>query len=197
IPFVAIGQPAKVTIDALPDKEFAGKVTEVGNSPITTTGSTTTTRATNFKVVVVIDGQIPGVRPGFTCTAVITTATRQQVLSVPIQAATVREVVVNDEGEVVRDAPARGKGAPKARPATSELKPGQSKKEIEGVFVLSSNRALFTPVKVGIAGEKYFEVTRGLTDGDQVITGPFASVRTLKDGDPVKITTTPSAGAVK
>jgi HlyD family secretion protein len=193
IPFVAIGQPAKVTVDALPDKDFSGKVTEVGNSPITTTGSTTTTRATNFKVIVVIDGQIPGVRPGFTCTAVITTATRQKVLSVPIQAATVREVVVNEEGEVVRDEPSRGKGAPKARAATSELKAGQSKKEVEGVFVLTDNHAVYTPVKVGIAGEKYFEVSSGLKDGDQVITGPFASVRTLKDGDAVRIVTTPSA----
>jgi HlyD family secretion protein len=192
IPFVAIGQPAKVTIDALPDKEFSGKVTEVGNSPIAATGSTTTTRATNFKVVVVIDGQVPGVRPGFTCTGVITTATRQKVLSVPIQAATVREVVVNEEGDVVRDEPSRGKGAPKARAVTGELKPGQNRKEIEGVFILTDNHAVFTPVKVGIAGEKYFEVSSGLKEKDQVITGPFASVRTLKDGDAVKLSTTPA-----
>ena len=78
IPFITKGEKAKVTIDALPDKTFPGTVTEVGNSPIVGAGATTT-RATNFKVVVTIDGLVPGVRPGFTCTAVITTATRQKV----------------------------------------------------------------------------------------------------------------------
>jgi HlyD family secretion protein len=101
IPFTQIGQPATVTIDAIPDKTFTGKVTEVGNSPITTTGASTTTRATNFKVVVTIEGQIPAVRPGFTCTAVITTATRQHVLGVPIQAMTVRELIVDPSGAIV------------------------------------------------------------------------------------------------
>src|SRR5205814_5201954 len=78
IPFVKIGQPAKITIDALPDKTFSGKVTEVGNSPIQAATSSAT-RATDFRVVVTIDGVVPDVRPGFTCTAVITTATRQKV----------------------------------------------------------------------------------------------------------------------
>jgi HlyD family secretion protein len=195
IPFVAIGQPAKITIDALPDQSFPGKVTEVGNSPIVATGaSTTTTRATNFKVVVVVQGVVPGVRPGFTCTSVITTATRAKVLSVPIQATTVREMVVDDKGQIVRSEPARGRGAAtKAPVGPVELKPGQSKKELEGVFVVSSGHAVFTPIRTGIAGEKYFELLSGLSVGDQVITGPFSSVRSLKDNDPVKITTAQAA----
>ncbi len=80
IPFVQLGQAAKITIDAIPDKSFTGKVTEIGNSPIQTTGTGTTRTATNFKVTVTIDGQIPDVRPGFTCTAEITTATRAKAL---------------------------------------------------------------------------------------------------------------------
>ena len=191
IPFVAIGQLAKITIDALPDQTFPGKVTEVGNSPIVVAGATTTTRATNFKVVVVIQVVVPGVRPGFTCTSVITTAKRAKVLSVPIQATTVREMVVDDKGQIVRNEPARGRAAaPRSvQPTSAELKPGQSKKELEGVFVVRDGRAVFTPIKTGIAGEKYFELLSGLALGDQVITGPFASVRSLKDNDPVKITT--------
>ena len=98
IPTVMIGQPAKIKIDAFPDKTFPGKVTEVGNSPITTAGQAT--RATNFKVVVTIDGVVPDVRPGFTCTAEITTATRQKAVSVPIQATTVREVILDAAGAV-------------------------------------------------------------------------------------------------
>ena len=89
IPSVLVGQEAKIKIDAFPEKSFKAKVTEVGNSPITTTGATT--RATNFKVVVTLEEAVPDVRPGFTCTAEITTATRKQVVSVPIQSTTVRE----------------------------------------------------------------------------------------------------------
>jgi HlyD family secretion protein len=196
IPYVQVGQPASIEIDAFPDKKFPGKVTEVGNSPITTAGAAAG-RATNFKVVVQIDGAVPDVRPGFTCTATVTTATRKKTLGVPIQAMTVRELVVDEKGEIVApDTPARGTTPPSTRilaPVT--LKPGQSRKEIEGVFVAKDGKAAFVPVKTGIAGEKYFEVLSGLKEGDEVITGPFATVRTLKEGDPVKVTVGP-AGAV-
>ena len=198
LPDIKLGQPAKITIDALPDKTFPGKVTEVGNSPIVVAGSTAT-RATNFKVVVTIDGVVPNVRPGFTCTAVITTGTRQKVPSVPIQATTVREMVVDDKGQIIRADPTPGKsGAPRpAIPVTNDLKPGQTKKELEGVFVLKDSRALFVPIKTGIAGEKYFEVLAGLNEGDQVITGPFASVRSLKDVDAVRLAKSPVSPAAK
>lgn len=191
IPYIQIGQPAKVTIDALPDQTFPGRVTEVGNSPIQVTAGQQ--RATNFKVVVTIDGEVPNVRPGFTCTAVITTATRQKAISVPIQAMTVREVVVDAQGHVVpTETPAPG-ASPAARPAGPvELKPGQQRKEVEGVFLVKDGRAQFAGVKTGIAGEKYFEVLSGLTVGDEVITGPFASVRNLREGDEVRVTAAPA-----
>lgn len=190
IPFIKLGQSALVTIDAIPDKKFPGKVTEVGNSAIQATGAAAATRATNFKVVVTLDGTIPDVRPGFTCTAVVTTATRQKVVSVPIQATTVREMVVNADGSIVRTPPPPPGSAPSRRPvAPAELQPGQTRKEIEGAFLVVDGKAVFTPIKVGIAGEKYFEVLSGLKEGDEVITGPFTSVRSLKDGDAVKVTT--------
>src|SRR5687767_5694664 len=103
IPLVQLGQPAKIMIDAIPDQTFTGKVTEIGNSPIQTAGTGTTRTATNFKVTVTINGQVPGVRPGFTCTAEITTATRKQVVSVPIQAMTVRELLYDADGNVVHE----------------------------------------------------------------------------------------------
>ena len=191
IPFIKVGQPAKVTIDALPDKTFPGRVTEVGNSPIQT-GTAAAGRATNFKVKVTVDGAVPNVRPGFTCTAVITTATRQKAVAVPIGAMTVRELIVDAEGNVVKPEAAAVPGS--ARPtAPVEPKEGQTRKEIEGVFVAREGKAVFVPVKLGIAGEKYFEVLSGLKDGDEVITGPFASVRNLKEGDAVKVTTGPTA----
>jgi HlyD family secretion protein len=192
IPTVQLGQTAKVTIDAMPGKSFTGKVTEIGNSPIQASNTSSASQATNFKVKVTLDNEITEVRPGFTCTAEITTATRQQAVSVPIQATAVREVIVDKEGNIVRDeskGPQRGRGATAV--AAQELKPGQERKELEGVFVVRDNKAVFTPVKTGIAGEKYFEVTSGVTVGDQVIIGPFSSVRELKDGQAVKIEAAP------
>ncbi|HEX7485614.1 MAG TPA: efflux RND transporter periplasmic adaptor subunit [Vicinamibacterales bacterium] len=191
IPNVQFGQATKVTIDALPDRTFTAKVTEIGNSPINATSSTVggVRQATTFKVVVTIDGQIPEVRPGFTCTADITTADRANAVSVPIQALTVREMTFDPQGKVVK-APKPEKGR---KPATiaveaAELKPGYTKKETEGVFVVDKeNKAQFVRVKTGIAGDKFFEVIAGLKVGDRVITGPFASVRTLNDGGPVKV----------
>jgi len=190
IPSVKIGQLAKVTIDALPDQSFTGKVTEIGNSPIQQAGSTQTTQATNFKVVVTLDKEIAEVRPGFTCTAEITTAVRDQALSVPIQATTVRELVLDDKGNVVRPPEnERQPGRPSSMTAqAAELKPGQTRKELEGVFLVQNSKAVFTPVKTGIAGEKYFEVMSGLKEGDKVITGPFTSVRSLAEGAAVKET---------
>jgi HlyD family secretion protein len=189
IPSVTLGQPAKITIDAIPGKTFSGKVTEIGNSPIqAAAGSTSATTATNFLVKVTIAEAIPDLRPGFTCTADITTATRKSVVSVPIQATTVREVVVDKDGTMVRE-PQQDNKRPRRTNSVeaSELKPGQSRKELEGVFIVKDNKAEFAPVKTGIAGEKYFEVLNGVKPGDQVIVGPFASVRELADGTAVKI----------
>jgi HlyD family secretion protein len=192
IPTVKLGQKAKVTVDALPDRNFTATVTEIGNSPINASSSSVggVRQATTFKVVVTLDGEIPDVRPGFTCTADVTTAERQNAVSVPIQALTVRELTFDAQGKVVKPPKVE-----KGRRASStgaveaaELKPGQTKKEVEGVFVVDKeNKAQFVQVKTGIAGDKYFEVLDGLKVGDKIITGPFASVRSLADGSSVKV----------
>jgi HlyD family secretion protein len=194
IPNVKIGQAAKITIDAMNGKSFKGHVVEIGNSPISTTG-TSASQATNFLVKVKVDDAIPDVRPGFTCTADITTATRTQAISVPIQATTVREMVVDQNGNIVHDDPTKAKRPGSTTVQAQELKPGQSRKEIEGVFLVKDGKAVFTPVKTGIAGDKYFEALSGLAPGDQVIVGPFSSVRELKDGGPVKVEAAPRGGA--
>ena len=187
IPAVQLGQTAKVTIDALPGKTFTAKVTEIGNSPVQVTGQTAT-QATNFKVVLTIDGEIPEVRPGFTCTAEITTAVRENAISVPIQALAVRELTYDEKGQIVRQKKEERRGR-SAIPSASaqELPKGHVRKEEEGVFIVRGTTVEFVPVKTGIAGDKYFEVLSGLNDGDQVVTGPFASVRNLADGDSIKV----------
>ena len=189
IPSVELGQTAEVTIDALPDRRFVGVVTEIGNSPIPiqTTGGGAGSQATTFKVVVTLNDEIPGVRPGFTCTADITTAVRTDSLGIPIQAATVREVVVDAAGQVVRTDPGRRRRGVEPAVSAVELPVGSSEEELEGVFVARQGRAVFVPVKTGIAGERYFEALTGVTEGDLVITGPFSEVRNLEDGDEIRV----------
>ena len=191
IPHVQIDQKAKITIDAIPDKSFRGHVTEIGNSPIQAAANTgtTSTQATNFKVVVVLDEPVPEVRPGFTATADITTATRKSVVAVPIPAVAVRELVYDANGQIVREPRTDKRKRAPVEPvaAAAELKPGQTRKEVEGVFLVRNGRAEFLPIKMGIAGDKYFEILDGLKNGDQVITGPYNSVRTMADGDLVKV----------
>jgi HlyD family secretion protein len=194
VPHVQIGQAAKITIDAIADKSFRGHVTEIGNSPIQTTGqagATTSTQATNFKVVVALDENVPEVRPGFTCTADITTATRSAVVSVPIQAVAVRELVYDANHQVVKEPKPDKRRRPSSTVETiasaQELKPGQTRKETEGVFVVRGGKAEFVPIKMGIAGDKFFEVVDGVKAGDEVITGPYNSVRGMTDGDLVKV----------
>jgi HlyD family secretion protein len=201
IPSVKLGQTAKVSIDAIPDKTFRGHVAEIGNSPLqTTTAGTTGTQATTFKVEVILDEKVPDVRPGFTCTADITTATRKGVPSVPIPSVAVRELTYDANGQIVRepkDAKRRRRSSSSSSgsalesvASAAELKPGETRKEVDGVFVIRGDKSKtveFVPIKMGIAGDKYFEILSGLNPGDQVITGPYNSVRNIADGDAVKI----------
>jgi HlyD family secretion protein len=174
----------------VPDRTFKGHVTEIGNSPIQATGQAAATnqQATNFKVVIVLDEDVPDVRPGFTTTAEITTATRKNVVAVPIPAVAVRELIYDARGHIVKqpgDDNSRAPGGASAVPA--ELEPGQTRKETEGVFTIRDGKAAFVPVTIGIAGDRYFEVLSGIKAGDQVITGPYNNVRGMSDGDPVRV----------
>jgi HlyD family secretion protein len=108
---------------------------------------------------------------------------------VPIQALTVRELLFDPQGKIVREEAKDKRRRSNADTKTSEddLPPGHTRKETEGVFLVRDKKAVFTPVKIGIAGEKYFEVLDGLKTGDQVVTGPFANVRELADGQELRL----------
>ena len=191
IPSVELGQIATVTIDAFPDDAFSGVVTEIGNSPIQPTGAGVGggagTQATTFKVVVTLDEAIRGVRPGFTCTADITTAIRSDSLAIPIQAATVREVVLDANGNVVPQETGPRRRSVVSAAEAAELSAGETEEELEGVFVARQGRAVFVPVDTGIAGERYFEALSGVAEGDLIVTGPFGEVRNLADGDSIRV----------
>jgi len=190
IPFIELGQQAKITIDAVEDRSFRGHVTEIGNSPIQANSQQGGQRqATTFKVVITLDEEIPTFRPGFTCTAEITTSKKQNITSVPIQALTVRELLYDPQGKIVREQQndRRRRRNAEQQKSDDEIPPGHKREETEGVFTVRDNKAVFTPVKIGIAGEKYFEVVDGLKVGDRVITGPFANVRELTDGQEIRL----------
>ncbi len=182
---VHLGQPAEVTIDAVPHKIFHGTVSEIGDNAIvrstgvaTSQSTSTSEEAKDFKVVVTLTDAPPDLRPGLSSTAKITTATRSNVLSIPIQALTVRtqaDLVPKDSGNRVQAATSAPTDASK------------QKEEIQGVFVIRNKRAEFVPVETGISGTTDIEVTKGLQEGDAVITGSYKVLRTLKPGTSVKI----------
>jgi HlyD family secretion protein len=192
---VALGQPAKVTIDAFPDSTFVGHVTEIGNSPIRTR-SGGNQEAVDFEVKITLDGELPNIRPGLSAKAEITVAERKQALAVPLGAVTVRDMPLK-EADVRRYAGRRAKAQATAlkdlgfEPRTAKADTaGESRvkrKETEGVFVLKDGFVKFVPVTIGIAGENDFELLGGVDAGQTVVTGPFRILRELKDGAQVEL----------
>ena len=182
---VHLGQPADVTIDAIPHQVFHGVVSEIGDNAIvrstgvaTSQASSTSEEAKDFKVVVTLTDPPPDLRPGLSSTAKITTATRSDVLSIPIQALTVR----TQADLVPKDA---GKSSVQAASAPAEA--SKQREEIQGVFVIRKKKAEFVPVETGISGTTDIEITKGLQVDDEVITGSYKVLRTLKPGTSVKI----------
>lgn len=180
---LSLGDYTEVEVDALPDVVFKGKVTEIGNSPISGGAQQ---EAKDFKVVVTLDDPSPKLRPGMSCTSEITTETRKDILAIPIQALTIREVEVDEKGEYHEpDLTLESARSGVKADSDSEDTP---KKELEGVFVVGENmRARFRPIKTGITGESDIEVLGNLKEGEEIITGSFQTLRTIKDGAFVKI----------
>lgn len=185
---LAIGNTAKIKVDALPDLVLDGEVTEIGNSPITSSTSATQ-EAKDFKVIVTVKNPPDKIRPGMSCTADITTETRKNVLAIPIQALTIREVEVDKDGKYIQPDLSKKKTEAVAQADTSKTK--INKKELEGVFVVTKdNIARFRPVKTGITGESEIEVKSELQEGEVIVSGSFQTLRTLRDGAIVKVENT-------
>ncbi len=173
VPEISLGDSASVRIDAFPDSTFSGRVSEIGNSAIRPPSQQTSGQqaAIDFEVVITLDPTDANLRPDLSATAEIVTETRNDALAVPIIALTVREKPDSTAADSAAIEQARKNGKP-----TDE----------EGVFVVHDGKVTFEPVKVGIAGQEYFEVLSGLTQGDTVVAGPYQRIRQLKDGDAVK-----------
>jgi HlyD family secretion protein len=178
-----IGQKAKISVDAIPDTTFDGTVTEIGNTAKRSITSTIEGQ-TNFEVVVVFDHDVPAVRPGMTADVDIATGTHDNVLVVPIQA-----VVVRTQRELERAAKGKfhGGGMSTAAAATAdEDTVGKKDKEITGVFVVRNKVAEFVPVRTGLSSQTMIEVTGGVKQGEEVVSGPYKALRELKPGGKVR-----------
>ncbi len=186
---VKLGQSADVAIDAIPKKTFRGTVTEIGNNAIVRSSGVSTSQQTtaseeakDFKVVVTLTEPPQDLRPGLSTTAKITTAKRSNALALPIQALTLRskeqiDAQTNPPGSVHAAAPAVKEVASKSK----------KEDDVQGVFVIRNKKAIFVPVTTGITGTTDIEVLDGVKEGDEVITGSYKVLRTLKPGSSVKI----------
>ncbi len=185
---VQLGQPAEVTIDAMPKQKFRGVVTEIGRNALlrstgVSTAQTTSSgqEAKDFKVVVALQDPPPDLLPGLSATARITTAKRSSALAIPIQALTIRV-----RSELTPEGKGKGSAVQAAAPTA-----GNPKEELQGVFVLKNKKdAVFVPVATGISGTTDIEVTSGLQEGDEIVTGSYKVLRTLRNGASVKVDNT-------
>jgi HlyD family secretion protein len=184
---VALGQPADVTIDAIPNHTFHGKVIEIGNTALSRSSglavsqsTTSNQEAKDFKVVIALENPPDEIRPGLSSTAKITTATRQDVVIIPMQALTVRQKRdLEDASKTQNKQASQGPldlAAEKAR-----------REEVQGVFVINGDKADFRPVETGITGVTEIEVLKGLAPGDQIVVGGYRVIRTMRNGSRVKI----------
>jgi HlyD family secretion protein len=183
---VKLGQAADVTIDAIPNRTFKGHVIEIGNTAIlrssglaASQSAVSSQEAKDFKVVVALDNPPTEIRPGLSCTAKVITATREKALSIPIQALTVRQ-----RGDLE---PEQKPGNVQAAANADPVKAKKAKEELQGVFVVKGEKAEFREVKTGITGATDIEVLSGVKDGEEIITGSYKIIRTLRNQAKVKV----------
>jgi HlyD family secretion protein len=179
---LALGDSVEISIDAFPDTNFVGRVSKISDSAIRTAAASagaTTDQAVDYEVEITLEAPPGDIRPDLSATARIVTDTRTDALAIPIIALTVRQ-----HADVSTE----------ARPADTSAA-GKEKKETEGVFVVTDGVATFRPVRVGIAGDEYFEVIEGVKDGETIVAGPYQSIRDLKDGAHVRQAKQPADSA--
>jgi HlyD family secretion protein len=199
---IRAGQAATITVDALPGQTFTGHVTEVGSqavlrsSGLASTQSTTGSQeAKDFKVVVTLDHPPSGLRNGLSSTAKIVTAEKDNVLAIPIQALAVRSrKQLEDAAKLAASKQGGGSSVTLAAAKPENTNSSDAKKDdIQGVFVIRNGKALFVQVQTGISGITDIEITNGLQKGDEIVTGSYKALRTLRPDTPVKIDNTTPA----
>jgi HlyD family secretion protein len=181
VPLIAVGQNARLEVDSFKDRKFKGVVTEIANSANnndTSNIATPSTDATKFQVKIHMQEQEEFL-PGMSVTAYIETRFRTNVLSVPIQSVTVR-LPGGGSNNVSTNALTAATGS-SAR--TNTLGTNGLAKPQEVVFVVNGDHVQMVPVKVGISDDNYIEITEGLKEGQEVVSGGYKAInRDLSDG---------------
>src|SRR5437660_9444001 len=187
---VHLGQSAEVTVDAIPKKTFKAVVTEIGNNAIVRSTGVSTSQQTSasqeakdFKVVVTVNDPPRDLRPGLSATAKITTATRSQALTIPIQALTIRRQA--DPESKTENGAVQAAGP--QNEASKQKDKDKDKEEIQGVFVIRNGKAEYVPIDTGITGTTEIEILKGLKEGDEIVTGSYKVLRTMRPGASVKV----------
>lgn len=193
------GQAADVTIDAIPGKTFQGHVTDVGTQAVLRTSGLASTQTTtgsqeakDFKVVITLDNPPDNLRPGLSSTAKIRTAEKKSVVAIPLQAVAIRTRKELEDAEKQNQSKGSGGVTHAANNATdptpaSNAKKEKDKEEVQGVFVVRNGKAEFVPVETGITGISDVEVTKGLKEGDEIVTGSYKALRTMRPHSAVKV----------
>ncbi|MBD3297780.1 MAG: efflux RND transporter periplasmic adaptor subunit [candidate division Zixibacteria bacterium] len=198
IAHVALDQDVDIELDAMPDTVFTGRVTEIGNTA-QVSGLGSQDQVTNFMVTILVTDSVPNIKPGMTATCDITTDMRESTLKIPIGAVVLRDEDILEKKGVGKDGDEKPIGVNEAVAAngdeessnadTTEVdedKDDWEKKPIEGVFVVRDGNAVFVPVTTGIADQQDIEITSGLEEGDEIVVGPFRTLRTLDHDDAVE-----------
>ena len=179
VPQISLGDSATIRIDAFSNEYFSGQVTEIGNSAINPPSQQSAGQqaAIDFEVVITLDETGTSLRPDLSATADIVTEMRRSVISVPIIAVTVRETESSDLNQLTdRTGPGSGNSSQGENASADE----------EGVFIVVDGTVTFAPIKLGVAGQEYFEVLAGIDVGDNLVAGPYQMIRQLQDGDLVR-----------
>jgi HlyD family secretion protein len=199
VSLIALGDSAAIRIDAFPNRVFVGRVTEIGNSAINPPGEQQAGQqaAIDFEVVLTLEQSDAPLRPDLSATADVVVESRKNALAVPIIAMTVRDRDATEQGEDGEGEEDKqggqvgdGEGSAQSGQETEVRSPGEST-DVEGVFLVRNGTVTFVPVEIGIAGQEYFEILSGLSEGDSVVAGPYQRIRQLRDGDAIRSTSEP------
>ena len=185
---VSLGQNAEITVDAVPNKIFKGHVIEIGETAIlrstgvaSSSSSTSSQEAKDFKVKIALDNPPEEMRPGLSCTAKITTATRHDAVTIPLQALTIRQ-----KGDLEKVKVGGGNAVQAAGTVDPKVEK-EKKEELQGVFVVKAGRAVFQKVDTGVTGATDIEVLSGLQPGQEIVTGSYKTIRTIRNDAKVKV----------
>lgn len=177
---IAIGDSAKIEVDALPDMVFDGVVSEIANSA-KISGMGTSDQKTEFEVKISILNPGTELRPGMTASSDIVTEIREQVLCVPIQT-----VAVRTPEQLQRKAPAQNSNEAIANDLPEEKFTPDKDGFVEVVFVVEEGVARAKQVKTGIQSDTHIEIVEGLSDDDVVVIGNYRAIsKDLQNGSPV------------